>query len=432
MALGKPIVDSSVDLYFQVLQDLKPIPAKSHYTFNLRDVSKIVQGVLMMKPSAIPNKECLAKLWAHECLRVFCDRLIDDDDRKYFQAWSATRSRCSSRWAGRTRTSSRRAEARLRRLHQDGRAARGPQVRGGADTTKLPQLFTDYLDEYNAENKEMRLVFFWDACDHVNRLARVLRQPRGNAMLVGVGGSGKQSLTRFAAFMSEMKCFQIELTKGYGYNEFREDLKKLFLTAGCDKTDEGVIGAPIVFLFADTQVVEECFIEDINNILNSGEVPNLFANDEWEKICSAVRPLAKDLGIAETKDNLKALFVSHVRENLHIVLAMSPVGSAFRVRCRMFPSLINCCTIDWYDRWPVEALRSVARQFLEPLDFGEDPAVRETVLNGLIEMSSHHPHVGDRCLGRVLPRAQAQVLRDAQVFPRAHLALPRHAASQAR
>lgn len=79
-----------------------------------------------------------------------------------------------------------------------------------ADTSKLSQLFTDYLDEYNSENKEMRLVFFWDAIDHVSRLARVLRQPRGNAMLVGVGGSGKQSLTRFASFMAEMKCFQAQ------------------------------------------------------------------------------------------------------------------------------------------------------------------------------------------------------------------------------
>ena len=131
----------------------------------------------------------------------------------------------------------------------------------------------------------MRLVFFWDAIEHVSRLARVLRQPRGNAMLVGVGGSGKQSLTRFAAYLAEMKCFQIELTKGYGYMEFREDLKKLYFVAGCD-------GVPVVFLFADTQIVVEAFIEDMNNILNSGEVPNLFASDEWEKIISqcAVSP----------------------------------------------------------------------------------------------------------------------------------------------
>ena len=101
-----------------------------------------------------------------------------------------------------------------------------------------------------------------------------------------------------------MKCFQIELTKGYGYNEFREDLKKLFFTAGTEKTEDGKIGCPIVFLFADTQVVEESFIEDINNILNSGEVPNLFANDEWEKIISACRPGCKAAGIPSVIENL--------------------------------------------------------------------------------------------------------------------------------
>ena len=82
----------------QGARDLKPIPAKSHYTFNLRDVSKVVQGVLMMK-LARSRTGVLAKLWAHEALRVFCDRLIDDDDRKYFQNMVVDAPRCSSRWA---------------------------------------------------------------------------------------------------------------------------------------------------------------------------------------------------------------------------------------------------------------------------------------------------------------------------------------------
>ena len=41
-------------------------------------------------------------------------------------------------------------------------------------------------------------------------------------------------------------------------------------------------------------------------------------------------------------------FIERVKSNLHVVLAMSPIGDAFRNRLRMFPSLINCCTIDWF------------------------------------------------------------------------------------
>jgi len=379
MGLTKPIVESTVDLYLTVLRDLKPIPAKAHYTFNLRDVSKVVQGVLMVKATQIPSAEVLTRLWCHESMRVFADRFIDDHDRNYFmdlvtdyckvqfkQQWSREEifdGEVKLVFGDYTKHGTPRDERRYEMV---------------ADSAKLAPLFESYLDEYNAQNKEMRLVFFWDAIEHISRLCRVLRQPRGNAMLVGVGGSGKQSLTRFSAYVSEMKCFQIELTKGYGLNEFREDLKKLFFMTGCD-------GTPVVFLFADTQIVVESFVEDINNILNSGEVPNLFASDEWEKILREVRPHCKAAGVVETKDNIKAHFIARVRENMHIVLAMSPVGNAFRVRCRMFPSLINCCTTDWFDKWPVEALQSVSKQFFEPLELGES---REAILPGLCDMAS--------------------------------------------
>jgi len=110
-----------------------------------------------------------------------------------------------------------------------------------------------------------------------------------------------------------------------------------------------------VFLFNDTQVLRESMLEDINNLLNIGEVPNLMGIEDVEEIVGELRGLAKENGILETKDGIMSFFVHLCRENLHIALAFSPVGEKLRDRCRQFPSLINCCTIDWFDRWPLEA-----------------------------------------------------------------------------
>ena len=96
-------------------------------------------------------------------------------------------------------------------------------------------------------------------------------------LLVGVGGSGRQSLSRLASYIIQYSVFQIEVTRHYRLAEFRDDLRSLYFQAGVDNK-------PTVFLFNDTQVVEESFLEDINNILSSGEVPNLYKPEDFEEV----------------------------------------------------------------------------------------------------------------------------------------------------
>jgi dynein heavy chain len=351
--MAEALVQSSVDIYLRIQKELLPTPLRSHYTFNLRDLSKVFQGVLMVKPKFLTDSDSLIRLWCHEGARVFRDRLINEEDRDWYN--NAVLHQLHSSLNAPNWSIGDFADV----LYGDFVLRAPKEYQELRDPNKVLAALVDYLNDYNINfSSRMELVFFRDAVNHVARIARVLSQPRGNALLVGVGGSGRQSLTRMAAWMANYKCRQIEITRGYGMTEWHDNLKDILMNAGAKNQ-------PTVFLFSDTQIVTETFLEDINNVLNSGEVPNLFEVDELEKIVAAVRPLAKAAGKIETRESILQHFIYLVRENLHIVLCMSPIGAGFRTRCRMFPSLVNCCTIDWFNAWPEDALYSVAQKMFE-------------------------------------------------------------------
>lgn len=72
---------ATISIFFLVQREFLPTPAKSHYMFNMRDVSKVFQGIYMADPRFYNTKDNIVKLWAHEMLRVFCDRLNTYEDK---------------------------------------------------------------------------------------------------------------------------------------------------------------------------------------------------------------------------------------------------------------------------------------------------------------------------------------------------------------
>lgn len=125
------------------------------------------------------------------------------------------------------------------------------------------------------------LIFFYKrhryALEHLSKICRTISIPGGSPLLVGIGGSGRQSLTRLAAEINNYIVFQPEIIKSYGFNEWREDLKKIL-------TESGGKNRPTVFLFGEGQIKEEYFLQDIDALLNAGEVPNLFTLEEQQSI----------------------------------------------------------------------------------------------------------------------------------------------------
>ncbi len=162
-------------------------------------------------------------------------------------------------------------------------------------------------------------------------------------------------IVRLAAYAAGASVFEITITRTYGEAEFREDLKSLYTVLS---------KKAVVFLFTDAHVVNEGFLELINNMLTTGMVPALYGEDEKESFVSQVREDVKRLGVPDTKENCWSYFVDRCRDNLHVVLAMSPIGETLRRRCRNFPGMVNNTVIDWFTPWPEEALKSVAEVFL--------------------------------------------------------------------
>ncbi|XP_076985176.1 dynein axonemal heavy chain 1 isoform X7 [Tamandua tetradactyla] len=401
----EPLVVATIMVYSTITSQLLPTPAKSHYTFNLRDLSKVFQGMLMANPAKVEDKVQLLRLWYHESCRVFRDRLVNEEDRTWFDLLLESHM---EEW-----------EVAFNEVCPFQPILYGDFMSPGSDVKsyelitsekKMMHVIAEYMEDYNQINTaKLKLVLFMDAMSHICRISRTLRQALGNALLLGVGGSGRSSLTRLASHMAEYECFQIELSKNYGMTEWREDVKKVLLKAGLQSL-------PITFLFSDTQIKNESFLEDINNVLNSGDIPNLYNPEEQDQIINTMRPYIQEQGLQPTKSNLMAAYTGRVRSNIHVVLCMSPIGEVFRARLRQFPSLVNCCTIDWFNEWPTEALESVATIFLN-----EIPELEATseIIKGLIQVCVYiHQSVAEKCAEYL-----AELARHNYVTPKSYLEL---------
>jgi dynein heavy chain len=354
--VSETMTSVTMQLYQHIVSVLPPTPAKFHYIFNLRDLSKIYEGLSQSTPDKVATSGQFVRLWRNECMRVFHDRLINAEDKEIVISKVAELIKESFAAEQDEALADPLLFGDFKEVNDS------PEVRLYEDVgtyDAIKPIWEEQIEAYNMSNKSMNLVLFRDALEHLVRLHRILRMKRGHALLVGVGGSGKQSMTKLAAHVAECVVFEITLSRGYGETEFREDLKTLFNLVGADNKK-------VVFLFTDGHVPagEEGFVELINNILTAGMVPALFDDGERDQLGGACRDEMTKLGLDDSKDACWAYFVARCRDNLHVVLAMSPVGSVLSVRCRNFPGMVNDTSIDWYTPWPEDALLAVATRFL--------------------------------------------------------------------
>eukprot|EP00898_Chlorokybus_atmophyticus_P005691 jgi/Chlat1/6122/Chrsp409S05665 len=409
--VAQKLVPTTITLWNKVAAKMLPTPAKFHYLFNMRDLSRVFQGVILAEPDRFNNKAptssvgvpntpvtspegYLLALWRHECERVFADKLTTPEDKLWVTntIMSLCKEAYGAELAGQIAGDEsvhfvdflREPVVDAEGVVIDERPSHYEAVGSVSDLkTRVEALQVKYNERPSGGNTSSRLelVLFHDALTHIMRISRILAMERGSALLVGVGGSGKQSLTRLAAYIAGAYVFQIAITKTYGVTNLLEDIKGLYKVAGFK-------GQPVAFIFTDADVKEESFLEYINQMLMTGEVAGLFPKDEIDMIVNDMRPVMKQVAPNEvdTYENLYKFFLNRVRDNLHVVLCFSPVGDRFSRRAMQFPGLINGCTIDWFLPWPRDALHAVAQKLLD--DFPMQVANSE-VKEELINHMSH-------------------------------------------
>ncbi|KRZ77608.1 Dynein heavy chain, cytoplasmic [Trichinella papuae] len=351
-SFAEPLTAAMVELYL-LSQDKFTPELQPHYVYSPRELTRWVRGICeAIRPLETLNVENLVKLWAHEALRLFQDRLAEEDERrwtdeqidliaaKHFPNVDASvalrRPLLYSCWLTKDYLPVEREE--LRNFLQ----------------ARLRVFYEEELD--------VRLVFFDEVLDHVLRIDRIFRQPQGHLLLIGVSGSGRATLSRFVAWMNGLSVFQVKIHNKYSAENFDDDLRLVLRRVGCK-------GEKLCFIMDESNLLDSSFLERINTLLANGEVPGLFEGDEYTTLMSQIKEASQHEGlILDSSEELYRWFTQQVMRNLHVVFTMNPSSEGLKDRVSTSPALFNRCVVNWFGDWSKSALFQVGRELTSNLD----------------------------------------------------------------
>ena len=387
--VGMRLVQATVSLHNSVMRRFVASAQHFYYGFSMKHIADTVQGLLQVTPSVSSSPRALARLWLHETSRVYSDCLSSTSHRNDFlrlqrdvlrqeictpdmgsgrsgknnnntgdkfegdqllAAWSASDT-------SEAQQEFQRPEIVFGRIGGMS-VARYGEFPGGISgaTSELNDIQSQFSESLNSSN----LVLFQEAVTDIIKISRVLQVTGGHGLLVGVGGSGKRSLTRLASRLAHVDLREIRHDNPNDTTEFSETLKSICREAG-------VKGLVVAVMITEPLLASSYVMHIVNSMMSGGGMGGLFSKNEKEQMCQAVKAEVRRSGEMDTAENCWAHFNKEVLRNIHIVCTVSPASKIFRQQFVRYPSLIRRTTRIHILPWNAEALNSVAQSFVSLL-----------------------------------------------------------------
>uniref|UniRef100_A0A8B9SHL9 Cytoplasmic dynein 2 heavy chain 1 n=1 Tax=Anas platyrhynchos TaxID=8839 RepID=A0A8B9SHL9_ANAPL len=208
------------------------------------------------------------------------------------------------------------------------------------------------------DKKEIEVLLFQEVLNYMSRVDRVLSFPGGSLLLAGRSGVGRRTVTSLVSHMHGAVLITPKISRGYELKHFKNDLKYVMELAGIEAQQ-------VVLLLEDYQFVHSTFLEMINSLLSSGEVPGLYKIEELEPLLSPLKDQASQDGFTGPIFNY---FTYRIQQNLHVVLIMDSTNLNFTINCESNPALYKKCHVLWMETWSENSMKKIPEMLLYDSD----------------------------------------------------------------
>ncbi|XP_006741363.1 cytoplasmic dynein 2 heavy chain 1, partial [Leptonychotes weddellii] len=218
---------------------------------------------------------------------------------------------------------------------------------GKLNSADLKDVIRKGLIHYGRDSQNLDILLFQEVLEYMSRIDRVLSFPGGSLLLAGRSGVGRRTITSLVSHMHGAVLFSPKISRGYELKQFKNDLKHVLHLAGIEAQQ-------VVLLLEDYQFVHPAFLEMINSLLSSGEVPGLYTLEELEPLLLPLKDEASQDGFFGPVFNY---FTYRIQQNLHIVLIMDSANLNFIINCESNPALHKKCQVLWMEGWSDSSMR---------------------------------------------------------------------------